>query len=225
MKKLLLSAAVGLSALGLTAAANATTFVFKGDGGLYDTPTGNIAYDCGTVGTDFCSDNDALGLSYSKDGIGVTAVAYANDEPTQLIQDIAPANSGLGALSEGDNVNDQTQYDSGEWIEFTFNQIVTLSNIEFNAGNDTDCSTFGSEGPCGFFDLYINNAFFASIEAVDLLAGGYIGTIFTFKPTTQGAGFAIAQFDVQAIPVPGALPLLLAGLAGLGFASRRKSVA
>ena len=222
MKKLIATTAAGFAAFGLAAAAHATTFVFKGDGGLYDTPTGNIAYDCGSVGVDFCSDNDALGLSYSKDGINVTAKGYVSGDAAQLIQDITPDNSGLGALSELDNINDQTQTDSNEIIEFTFDQVVTLSNIEFNAGNDTDCSTFGSEGPCGDFDLYIDNVFFATITAVDLLAGGFVGTVFRFTPVTSGAGFAIAQFDVQAIPLPGALPLLFAGLAGLGFASRRK---
>lgn len=224
MRKLLFAAAIGFASFGLFAAANATTFVFKGAGGP-DVPTGNIAKDCGTIGVDFCSDDDSLGLSYSKDGIDVNATAFKGDDPTQLIQDIRPPDSGLAALSEFDNINDQTQFDSDEWIEFTFNQKVFLSNIEFNAGNDTDCATPGPEGPCGFFDLFIDSVFVANLEAVDLLTTVFVGTVFTFFPTTSDAGFAIAQFDVRAVPLPGALTLLLSGLAGLAFASRRKQAA
>ena len=213
------------AAFALCASANATVFTFKGPG--FDSPTGNFALDCGTLGVDFCSANDAVGLPYSKDGITVTATAYTAAGATQPIQDITPDNSGLGALSENNNVDDQTQFDSGEWIEFVFNQVVTLSNIEFNAGNDTHCSTFGSEGPCGNFDLFINNVFFADLAAVDLLAGPFVGTAFRFVPTTADAGFAIAQFTVTTgeVPIPGALPLLLSGIAGLGFATRRKKAA
>lgn len=230
MKKLCLAAAAGFASINLFAAASAATFVFKGDGGLYDSPTGNIANDCGTVGVDLCTDNDAAGFDYSKDGVSFNATAYTGSyspteypsgTATQLIQDIQPNNSGLGALSEDNNIDDQTQFDSGEWIEFVFDEEVFLSNIEFNAGNDTDCSTFGSEGPCGDFDLFIDGVFYGAETAVDLLTDVFIGSIFTFVPTTSEAGFAIAQFDVRPVPLPGALMLLLSGLAGLGFATRR----
>lgn len=227
MKKCFAALAAVGTALAIGASAHATTFVFKGDSGLYDSPTANFAKDCGTVGVDFCSANDALGLSYSKDGINVTATAFAGGVATQLIQDISPDNSGLGALSENNNVDDQTQTNSNEYIEFVFNQSVVLSNIEFNAGDDTDCSTPGLEGPCGNFNVLINGVTLLSgLTAIDLFAGPFVGTSFRFTPTTAGAGFAIAQFTVTPeIPVPAALPLLLSGLAGLGFAARRNKKA
>lgn len=203
--------------------AEAAVFVFEGNNGAYDTPTGNIAKDCGTIGADFCSGDDATGLSYAKDGLTLTAVAYTSAGATQLIQDITPENSGLGALSENDNINDQTQ--PGEWLALTFNTAVRLSGIEFNAGNDTNCSTPGSEGPCGFFDLFIDNVFFGNLLATDLVTGPFFGTAFRFVPTTAGAGFAIARLIAEgapAIPLPASLPLLLAGVAGLAFAAGRK---
>ena len=119
-------------------------------------------------------------------------------------------------------MQDQTQFDSGEAIEFVFNTAVNLTNIEFNSGDDNDCSGPNTEGPCGDFDLYIDGIFHATITAVDLLTDVFFGTTFEFRAVTPGAGFTIAQFEVSDVPIPGAIPLLLSGLAGLGFASRRR---
>ncbi len=224
----LIAAAVAAAGF-LTAPANATTFIFKSGGGFLDTPTGNVAMDCGTLGADLCTDDDPTGFTYSKDGVEFTATAYTYDgmdrEAAQLIQDISPANSGLAALSEADAEQDQTQFDSMESIEFVFTAAVYLTNIEFNAGDDNDCSGPLTEGPCGDFDLYIDGMYFDTITAVDLLTTVFFGTTFEFRAVTPGAGFTIAQFEVSDVPIPGAIPLLLSGLAGLGFAARRKKAA
>lgn len=219
---------VAAAALSISAA-DAALFQFKGDNGAYDTPTGNIAMDCGTVGGDICSDNDALGLTYSKDGIVFNVLALAGGQAATLIQDIMPFNSGLGVLSENDASQDQTQFDAAESLVFDFSATgapVRLTNIEFNAGSDSDCSNPLGEGPCGDFELYIDNAFIATFTAIDLLTNVFMGSLFEFRPNTAGAGFVIGQFEVSAdvapIPVPGAIPLLLSGLAGLGFAARGK---
>lgn len=229
MKKFLISCIAGAAALGVAGAANAVTFQFKGDGGTFDAPTGNFVQDCGSVGQDYCSDDHTLGLNYAKDGISVTAFGYANGVAARVIQDIFPDNSGIGVLSEDLDTQDQTQFDSLEIIEFLFNQVVTLTNIEFNAGDDVNCSTPGAEGGCGEFELWVDGLFVATIAAVDLLAGGgadWTGTLFSLRPITAGAGFNVAQFTIDsAVPVPGALILLLTGLGGLSFASRGKKKA
>lgn len=225
--------AAAVAAAGFLAApANATTFTFKSGAGPIDMPTGNVANDCGTVGVDYCTDNDAAGFDYSKDGVNFNATAYTYTDAsfsarnaTQLIQDISPTNSGLAALSEVDATQDQIQFDSLEAIEFVFDTAVFLTNFEFNAGDDNDCSGPNAEGPCGDFELYIDGAFFATITAVDLLTDVFFGTTFEFRAITEGAGFTIAEFEVSNIPIPGAIPLLLSGLAGLGFASRRRKTA
>lgn len=227
MKKFLVACIAAATALGAAGAANAVTFQFKGDGGTFDAPTGNANQTCGSMGQDYCSINHALGLNYSKSGISVTAFGFANGVAARLIQDVFPDNSGIGVLSEADATQDQTQFDALEVIEFVFNQVVTLTNIEFNAGNDVNCSTPGSEGPCGTFDLIVDGMTrLDEAVAMDLLAGGgatWTGTTFRFVPTQAGAGFNIAQFTInQEVPVPGALLLLLTGIGGLSFASRGK---
>lgn len=237
MMKLLASAVV---AAGLMAApANATTFIFKSGAGSIDTPINgvNVVNNCGSVGTDLCTDNPAAGFRYGKDGVFFTAFARTSvdkgamddGEAAVLIQDIRPDNSGLGVFSPGEgNSDDQIQFDTGESIIFDFSETgndVVLSDIEFNAGADRDCSNPGGEGPCGFFALYIDGLLATTLEAMDDVAGGFVGEVFEFVALTPDAGFTIAQFTVREVPIPGALPLLLSGIAGLGFATRRKKAA
>jgi hypothetical protein len=209
-------------------AANATTFVFKGDGNNV-TPLGSegadYVRDCGTVGADYCSADPDAGLEYTLDGIGLTVRALAEGASTRLIQDVSPGDSGLGAYSENTAEDDQTQFDAAEAIEFSFDRFVSLTDVEFNAGGDRNCSIFGPEGPCGMFNLTIDGVFIGAIAAVDNIAFLGAGLTFLLEAITEGAGFTIAQFtasDVSDVPVPAAFPLLAAGLAGLGFAYRRK---
>ncbi|MEZ5894143.1 MAG: VPLPA-CTERM sorting domain-containing protein [Parvularculaceae bacterium] len=228
MKSLRYLAAAALAAGFIASPANATLFVFK-SGGVqpHDVPLGNIVKNCGTINTDYCTADPDLGFTYSKAGITVNAVALSDGEPTTLIQDIFPDNSGLGAFSDGEtDAQDQVETNSDEALEFVFNTAVWLSNIEFNSGADRDCSAASQpEGVCGSFNLYIDDVFYASIAAVDLLTDTFYGTKFLFEAATEDAGFVIAQFEVSDVPVPAALPLLLSGLAGLGFASRRRKTA
>ncbi|MEM9617457.1 MAG: VPLPA-CTERM sorting domain-containing protein [Pseudomonadota bacterium] len=236
MRKFLLVAAMSMAAT----AANATTFVFKGDG-LNVTPEGvlntDFVQDCGTVGVDFCSVPDhSAGLDYSRNGIDVTVRAFADNEPTRLIQDVSPTDSGLGAFSESNSSDDQTQFDAGESIEFDFGmQSLTLVDVEFNAGGDTNCtntSDGSGEGSCGRFLLEIFDvsdmmilSSIIDITNVDVLPVLGTGARFLLTALDEGSGFVVAQFTVSEVPIPGAIPLLLSGIAGLGFASRKKKTA
>ena len=235
MKSIFFAAAI---AAGMAIApAHATTFVFKGNG-LTVTPIGmagtDFQADCATNG-DYCSINHDAGLNYTLDGVNLTVKAYADGGATRVIQDIFPGDSGMGAWSEDNFSDDQTQADSNEAIEFSFDREVTVTDVEFNAGGDRDC-TLGAdgsgEGVCGEFLLEIfglDNALVAQmvidITNTDNLPLLGTGARFLLTALTPGGGFTVAQMTVAGVndvPIPGAIPLLISGLAGLGFASRKK---
>lgn len=243
MNKLLVSA---IAAAGLIIApANAATIVFKGDGQNATPTAGATQVNCGTNGlNDYCSTGAGVSLDYSVLGFDFSVDAFEdalgpNRKGAIVIQDIDPPDSGLGVISslEDPRSDDQVQSNSGanESLLFDFTASgpnpVIISNIEFNSGADRNCSeppVNQPEGPCGLFDLYIDgNLFAAGLQALDNVLGGWIGTTFEFvaNDQTDPSGFVIAQFDVQEVPIPGALPLLLSGIAGLGFAARRKKAA
>lgn len=251
MNKLLLTAvaAAGMMIAPANAAFLSAEFVFKGDG-LNADPLANKDGTCGSP-QDFCTADDNLGFDYLVDGLNLNVKGYqgfalgaltvdaGGASIAEVIQDIQPTNSGLGVFSAGEDRNggdDQVQFkgdaNGAESLRFDFsgNPLpVTLSDIEFNSGADRDCSD-GGEGGCGFFDLYIDGAIFLSnVAADDIIAGGkangYVGRVFEFVARTADSGFTIASFKVQEVPIPGALPLLLSGIAGLGFAARRKKTA
>ncbi|MFC2950354.1 VPLPA-CTERM sorting domain-containing protein [Marinicaulis aureus] len=242
MKTLRYLAAAALAAGFMAAPANAATFVFKGDG-LNVTPdnVANVNNTCATSGgvsNDLCTINHAEGFEYSNDGAIVDVYAYAGvmtqddanaNNAARLIQDINPADSGLGAWSENNTSDDQTQFDAREAIRFVFDQAYTVTNVEFNRGGDQDCSSAGGgEGDCGAFQLFVDGVDMGTIvlgSLIDVIPNLGYGQDFLLIALTEGAGFTIAQLTVSDVPVPAALPLLLSGLAGLGFASRRRKTA
>lgn len=177
---------------------------------------------------DLCTINHAAGLTYSKSWVDVNVVAKSNGAATGLIQDLAPANSGLGALTRGEtNADDQVQAKNKESLVFDFGQLVSLLMVDFNSGADRNCANPGNEGPCGTFNLIIDglltpaNTGLTAID--DMVIASLTGRVFEFVATGPTlSGFAIGRITVDEVPLPGAAVLLLSGLAGLGFAGRRR---
>lgn len=231
---LALAAAVSFSA------AHATTLRFDGKDGrglAFDTPTntGNVVgcNSFGANGRDLCSRDHAAGFNYSKGVFSFNVKGLKYDSlgsavAAEVIQDLIGKNQGLGVITPGENrfKQDQVTGASGESILFSFGQAVTLYNIVFNDGTGNDCPGGGTEGPCGDVGVKIDGGVLQVFTA--FIAGGILsadgsavlaltGQVFEFFALTSGAGFSIEEFSI--VPIPGALPLLLSGLAGLGFAS------
>lgn len=102
----------------------------------------------------------------------------------------------------------QDMFLSGDRFEiFNFGSSLGLTSAPVQ-GSDCD-----SDLSCAIADANFSSGKFM------LGAGSYsITGIVTDSPFGAGAG----AFQVSAVPVPAALPLLVTGLAGLGFLARRK---
>ena len=243
----LLSAVAALS-FSASAANAAITFDFTGVGA--DRPTNMDNVQTGAAGCngfvvssgDLCTIDNGRGFDFEQSTITLNAVGLANDVAVTLQQDLAPADaSGLAVLSPGEvGADDQIQVRSGESIRFTATDsavpggVATLIAVDFNNGVDTDCADSSAEGPCGNFTLLVDGvAVLENVPALDdMMLAGFAGTVFEFiavgvpgQGDTENSGFTIGTltFDQDlSVPVPAALPLLLSGVAGLGFASRRR---
>ena len=237
MKKEIMRKAVGgaLVTLGLLAFAGTShagpiTFTFQNPDAdlptnIGDFTTGGTCNGTSISGSDICETGS--GLDYSKSGLSLNVTAANTvEESALLMQDLAPRNSGLAVITEGDtSSDDQVQVATGESILFTFGQRVNLLGFDFNDGSDSDCSTAGSEGPCGLFDLFVDGAFEVTYAAVDdwsfptLISGTTFEVVHT---SPENGGFAIGSVTAE-VPEPGTLALLGLGLLGLGASYRRRS--
>ena len=238
------AAVIAAAAFGATSANAGIVFQFDGSdgsGGGFDTPVnvGNInpCLSFGTAGRrDLCTLNDADGFDYSKFGVNFTATAEQDGAPAELVQDLIGNNQGLGVISHNENrvTQDQINPTNNESIVFTFDDVTTIFDIRLNDGLGRDCPGGGNEGACGTVAVSIDGG--AQITWDDFILDGVLatsggvavsltGTVFEFfalgDGSRAGGGYSIEEFSV--VPVPGALPLLLSGIAGLGFASRRRN--
>jgi hypothetical protein len=226
-------AGVSLAMASSAAHAGVTTFVFQNPSA--DLPVAGADSVGGTCNgikvspIDIC-DSDGSGLTYLKDGLTLVANSASGKGKSALLQDLAPKNSGLAVLTKGEKQSDdQIQLSALESVIIAFSQPVWLKEIDFNAGNDTNCSTFGSEGPCGTFNLIIDGVLlpaFTGLNAIDNMAFALVaGQVFQIVATGPGkSGFTIGSISVVSeVPLPGAAALMMAGLAGLGFAGRRRT--
>ncbi|WP_169546224.1 hypothetical protein [Sneathiella aquimaris] len=198
----LISTFAGLFSIGM---ANAATFDYAA---IADAPPGEMG---------------GQPLIHSDGGVTVEARGYLSGAPAYAYLDSGSAGMGVcstgltGTLQCVDSSDDNVTTD--ETLELTFNKIVTIDSIAFA---DSVHGTAGLVG--GVLALTIDGSPILggmSLDPADWgLFAGLTGTVFEFSYVdTQ---FYLEAITVSAVPLPPALLLFGAALAGLGWIGRRR---
>jgi len=120
------------------------------------------------------------------------------------------------------------RWNSSSYLEFTFDSAVAGVGFDWRntdgSGDDIEllfdgtATTFGHDQSSGFFG-FINDSSFTQFSLSDSTGdGGALQSAYIDNMTYSAGG-------VAPVPEPSALALLGAGLAGIGFARRRKQKA
>lgn len=232
MKRLFAFCIAGAAAFSLLGAANATTInfgaeaEFNGERGLASGailgPNAYIETRVQVFGwNDYSPYLDGPGGGEPTAGLGVCQQLDLSNQCVPSSDDNITTQEAVSIvfLDEPFDLRDIVFVGEGH-IDFNSNDINTLL-ISTNAGLPLVRYTFAgavAAALAGEFlglssiQFYFDDAYFAGIYAID--ANGL-----------QANGDQFYINSISDVPLPGALPLLLAGLSGLGFASRRKKSA
>lgn len=235
MKKFL-SAAAAFAALGLISSASATVIDFGAEAennGERGVASGTVLGPNANIGTAVRLNTLVAGTVPYLDGPG-------GGEPTAGLGVCGTLDSNAQCdPSNDDNITTdeaiQVQFVNGPF-SVAFIKFVGEGHVDFN-GNNVNTLLIGVNGST-------NATRYSFASAVAAATGGVFAALnsieFYFDDAALIASLGLnvlnpqqltangEQFYVQAlsdVPVPGAIPLLLSGLAGLGFAARRKKAA
>ncbi len=213
----------GLSAYAPTASANGGVFAAYevsaaySNAAFYNGASAHALWFENSLGTDFIFSQNGLMLSHD-DGTATLAgdVVSASDGVTGFSVSlsfsgytaIAPPGSPKKELASHAYVENGGPIDTATW-HYYMNWSGTLVGTGALAGTEL---TITQRGPAFQFGVGANGK--------NILLGGSGW----FDAVDQNGNAYVGDFnlDMQAVPVPAALPLLLSALAGLGFAARRK---
>lgn len=131
------------------------------------------------------------------------------------VRDAACANAGDDSI-DGDNM-------IAEYVELSFDDgPFSLRGLSFTDGSHNDLNSNNAN----LVGLIVNNVdlgAFTFAAAVVAASNGFFGDVNTIRFTYINQEFYLNS--ISDVPIPGAIPLLLSGLAGLGFASRKQKKA
>ncbi|MBT8473467.1 MAG: VPLPA-CTERM sorting domain-containing protein [Marinicaulis sp.] len=109
--------------------------------------------------------------------------------------------------------------------DFAAGTSFVSADVYAAAGNSVTMTAYDSGGGVLGAATSAVIASFGDSEFLTLAGLGTIAYIIWEASSPFSSSVGIDNIDFDAVPIPAALPLLISGLAGLGFASRRKKSA
>ncbi|WP_425410497.1 DUF4394 domain-containing protein [Hyphococcus sp.] len=143
----------------------------------------------------------------------ITANAYSNSVAGAMTTQQYALDSSLNILATlNNNAGDLTTIGG-----------VTLNGQDFNFNTDTGFDIFSGGGSDVAYAILQENGGLSSLFTIDLASGAlnFLGSFANNLGQINGLAVGVVP-GFGEVPIPAALPLFLAGMAGLRFASRRK---
>lgn len=168
--------------------------------------------------------NDPSGLSLTITGFS----DYVRGAGADTLGFISKASGGLGV----DDNPQGTRLGAAEALVLTFSSKVSLTSLSIREVGQSDSFVSildgDDNGIAGFDPLTVPNGANPQLFNVAGLPG-FMGTRFVLEGQdlgNSGGGVRLAALSaVTAVPLPGTIGLLLAGVAGLAFVGRRRTAA
>lgn len=159
------------------------------------------------------------------DGVSLSAFGFADNGATPAFAYLDRGNAGLGVCKVLDSADQcrpgrDDNVTNGETLVISFKNALNITDLLFRQADHS----LVTSGSISITTATLGGSFTLTDTFANVIAAAASGNA-AFQDVFQVTfNFVDTQFYLSSIetPLPGALPLLLSGIAGLGFASRRR---
>jgi len=173
---------------------------------------------------DFANEADTNGEPIAIDGFNLVLTSFDSAGNAAHNPYLDAGNAGLGVCQTGLDMDAQciTSSDdnvtNNEQIQIAFSSPIDILDTLFRAA-DHSVLTMGSIEVVPDLGSLTDDV---STLMATALANGILDDASYIQFNFVDTEFYVSSITVNDVPIPGAIPLLISGLAGLGFAGRRK---